>query len=176
LGFYSIESIDCSAYEHATIVHNLNLPIPETLKNKYTYIYDGGTTEHCFHTPQVFQNIIDMLQVGGVICSIVPNNNQSGHGLYQFSPEFFLSVFAEKYGMKVLEMYIAVSKSDRSTWIDVNWVKTAQLGRQQAKFDTNEEVFVITVAEKINVSEYTLNSDPPNQYSYEHIDWKTTHS
>lgn len=173
LGFHSIESIDNSAYEQATMVHNMNFPIPETLKDKYAYIYDGGTTEHCFHTPQVFQNIIDMLNVGGIVCSVVPNNNQSGHGLYQFSPEFFLSVFAEKYGMKVHEMYIAVSKSDRSTWIDVNSVKDCQFGRQQARFSTNEEVYVIVVAQKIRVSDHTLCSDPPNQYSYEEMEWKT---
>lgn len=172
VGFQSIDSIDNSAYEKATIVHNLNFPIPASLQNKYTYIYDGGTTEHCFNTAQVFQNIIDMLKVGGIVCSVVPNNNQSGHGLYQFSPEFFLSVFANEYGMMIREMYIAVSKSDRSTWIDVNDLKNCQSGRQQARFKTNEEVFVITVAEKTHESKQTLLTDPPNQYSYEQIEWR----
>ena len=62
---------------------------------KYQYIYDGGTIEHIFNIPQVIENIIDILDINGLFVSITCNNNFSGHGIYQFSPEFFLAVFSE---------------------------------------------------------------------------------
>lgn len=52
LGYTTVDSIDNSSYEDATIVHNMNLPISDEYKGKYEYIYDGGTTEHIFNTPQ----------------------------------------------------------------------------------------------------------------------------
>lgn len=172
LGFQTVDSIDNSEYERATILHNMNLPVPETLKNAYDYIYDGGTTEHVFNAPQALQNVIDMLRVGGVVCSVVPNNNQSGHGFYQFSPEMFLAAFSPPYGMRVREMYIAVNGSDRFTWKSVASVKDHQFGRNQSRFNTTDEVFLITVAEKIAESDVSLLQRAPNQYSYEEMDWK----
>ena len=88
IGFSCVDTMDNSAYEGASIVHNLNLPIPSDSK-KYNYIFDGGTTEHVFNMPQVFENVINLLEIGGIFASAVPNNNFSGHGMYQFSPEFF---------------------------------------------------------------------------------------
>ena len=68
LGFLNIESIDNSSYENATIIHNLNTPYNNT--KKYDYIYDGGTTEHIFNIPQVFENIINLLEIDGIFCSV----------------------------------------------------------------------------------------------------------
>ena len=106
LGFQNIDSLDNSTYEGATIIHNMNKPVPPGLK-KYDYILDAGTIEHIFNTPQVCENIINLLNVDGIYVSITPNNNQSGHGIYQFSPEFYLSAFSRKYGMEVQALYLA---------------------------------------------------------------------
>ena len=103
LGFKDCDSIDYSSYQGATIIHNMNKKLSSLFLKKYSFIFDGGTSEHIFNCPQVFQNIIDLLEVGGIVCSVVPNNNMSGHGMYQFSPEFFLSIFNEKYGMKEIK-------------------------------------------------------------------------
>src|SRR5262245_6947078 len=46
LGANSVESLDYSDYEHATIVHDLNKPIGDNLKNRFTAVIDGGTIEH----------------------------------------------------------------------------------------------------------------------------------
>jgi len=87
IGFSEIESIDYSNYENASIIHNMNYPI--TTNKKYNFIYDGGTIEHIYNAPQVCENIIDLLEINGIFCSISCNNNFSGHGFYQYSPEFF---------------------------------------------------------------------------------------
>ena len=104
LGFQNVESLDANNFENATHIHDFNKPVPLKLHNKYNYILDAGTTEHIFNVAQVYQNIIDMLEIGGIFVACVPNNNFSGHGFYQISPELYLSVFSEKYGCKVLEL------------------------------------------------------------------------
>lgn len=173
LGFKQVDSIDNSSYENAKIIHNMNLPIPSG-GLKYDYIYDGGTTEHIFNAPQVCENIINMLEVGGILCSVTVNNNFSGHGMYQFSPEFFLSVYTKKYGMEIQELYIAQNGRDVSTWINVNDFNRANGGRQCAKFDTTEEVYIISIIKKVSDVRESLITSPPNQYSYESVDWVKT--
>jgi SAM-dependent methyltransferase len=172
LGFSSTASIDCSSYESATILHDLNQPIPPELKQKYDYIYDGGTIEHIFNIAQVVDNISDMLKVGGIFCSVTVNNNLSGHGIYQFSPEFFLSAFSERYGMKVHELYLAEVNSEKARWIDVNSYHENNGGRNMAKFNSTNQVYIITIAEKISEDRLSVVTSAPQQYMYEQIDWK----
>jgi len=172
MGFGSVDTMDNSSYEGASIIHNLNFSVPPDLKGKYTYIFDGGTSEHIFNIPQVCENVIDLLAVGGVVCTVIPNNNFSGHGIYQFSPEFFLSCFRPKYGMKLLGLYIGKRNTDKTAWIDVNDHNHSNGGRNNATFGCSEEVYVISIARKISDDRCSLIMNPPNQYSYEEIDWK----
>ena len=168
LGFLNIESIDNSSYENATIIHNLNTPYNNT--KKYDYIYDGGTTEHIFNIPQVFENIINLLEIDGIFCSVTVNNNFSGHGFYQFSPELYLSMFTSNYGMKIQCIYLAKVGSKINEWIKINNYDNAT-NRINTKFNGNEPVYIIVIAKKINNTRQSLLINPPNQYSYK-IDWK----
>jgi hypothetical protein len=168
IGFENIDSIDNSNYEGAKYVYNLNYPILDKFKNKYDYIYDGGTTEHIFNVPQVFENIIDMLSIDGLFVSVTCNNNFSGHGMYQFSPELYLSMFNNKYGMEILELYIGeVGKTDIE-WKNVNSYNGY---RNTDKFNTLLETYIIIIARKISNDRYSLLTNCPNQYSYEQNDW-----
>jgi hypothetical protein len=170
IGFEHIDSIDASSYEHASIIHNMNTPVPSEI-NKYDFIYDGGTIEHIFNTPQVCENIIHMLNIDGIFCSVTCNNNLSGHGIYQFSPEFFLSAFSKPYGMEVKQLYIAQVNSEFHEWINVNDFKHDNGGRNLSKFDSNREVYIITIAQKISNERLSLITSSPNQYSYANIEW-----
>ncbi len=165
MGFETVDSIDNSPFEGATIVHNMNQPIHV---QPYDFILDGGTIEHIFNTPQVCENIINLLNVGGVYLSITPNNNFSGHGMYQFSPEFYLSAFSEEYGMKVMELYLAKVGTGIEEWINVN---SYQGGRNTSSFRTNDEVYIIAIIQKVSMERKSLIHQSPNQYSYE-LDWK----
>jgi hypothetical protein len=173
MGYTVTDSIDNSAYEDATIIHNLNLPLrTEGLlprENRYNYVLDGGTIEHIFNCPQVCENIINMMEVGGIYCSVTVNNNFSGHGIYQFSPEFFLSAFTPKYGMEVLELYLAEVNADREKWIDV---KSFNGWRNNTQINTQNSVYIIAIIRKISDERESLLLNPPNQYSYENVDWK----
>jgi SAM-dependent methyltransferase len=172
--FESVDTMDNSSYEGASIIHNLNMSIPLELKGQYGYIFDGGTSEHVFNIPQVYENIIDLLTVDGIVCSVVPNNNFSGHGMYQFSPEFFLSAFKPKYGMQLLGLYIGRKDTNHTEWINVNDVHHSRGGRNCSRFYDNEEVYIISIAKKTSDERCSLTIDPPNQYSYEEIVWKNT--
>lgn len=65
LGAEQIHSLDASDFEGADIICDLNEPLLEEYKNKFTCIIDGGTTEHVFSFDQAMENVIDMLEVGG---------------------------------------------------------------------------------------------------------------
>lgn len=166
VGFDVIDSIDYSNFEECTIVHDMNKPI--TIPNKYDFIFDGGCTEHIFNTPQVFDNIIKLLDIGGVFCSVTVNNNFSGHGFYQFSPELYIQMFQKEYGMELLELYITEVDSYPSEWINV---KTSDYYRQEFKFNNTKPVYIITIARKTHESSVTLVDKSPFQHSYK-IDWE----
>jgi hypothetical protein len=169
-GFQTVDSLDASDYEGATIIHNMNKPLPENFK-KYDFIFDGGSTEHIFNIPQTFENIINALEVGGVFCSVTCNNNYSGHGMYQFSPELYFSAFTEKYGMKIKEMYLAIVGST-GNFINVIEQKHSQHARTMCRFyNTNNEVYIIVIAQKVSEDRENLIEDPPNQFSYESYEW-----
>jgi len=42
LGAHEINSMDYSSYEGATILHDLNSPIPADLNQRFSVVYDGG--------------------------------------------------------------------------------------------------------------------------------------
>jgi hypothetical protein len=172
IGFLNVDSIDASNYESATIVHNMNKPIPSDLKDKYNYIYDGGTIEHIFNIPQTFENIIDMLEVGGIFLSVTCNNNFSGHGMYQFSPEIFLSAFSNNYGMEIIDIFLAETDTMRKDWISVNSYNEKTGGRNISRFMNTREVYIITIARKISNDRESLINNSPQQYSYEKLEWK----
>lgn len=46
LGAQRVDSMDASDYESATIVHSLNDPIPDAMREQYSLVHDGGTLEH----------------------------------------------------------------------------------------------------------------------------------
>lgn len=110
-----IESLDVSNYENATYIHDLNLPVPKELHNKYDIIFDGGTIEHIFDTPQVLENIHKMLKIGGVVIHCTPSHNHVDHGYYMYSPIFFTDYYhINKY--ERLNSYIFEYTSPYSPW------------------------------------------------------------
>ena len=107
LGSSIVDSLDASSYENANIIHDLNLPIDETvISKKYDTIFDGGTLEHVYNIPQAFFNLSKLCKVGGQILHVLPANNQCGHGFWQMSPDLFFSLYSEKNGYKDTEVFL----------------------------------------------------------------------
>jgi hypothetical protein len=114
-----VDSIDASDYENATIIHDLNTPIPENLKYKYDTVIDSGTLEHIYNIPQALENVSFLCRPEGQIIHILPANNQCGHGFWQMSPELFFSLFSDKNGYEDTEVYLASPGNARQNFYKV---------------------------------------------------------
>lgn len=101
LGFPGMESLDFSAYEGATVVHDLNMPVPDSLHGQFDFIFDGGTIEHVFDVPAALRNVFHMLKPGGRFVSFNGMNGWPAHGIYQFNPELVWTFWARTAGCKV---------------------------------------------------------------------------
>jgi len=101
MGFSPVRSLDASDYEGATLLHDLNQPLPDTLKESCDVLFDGGSLEHVFDFPAAIRNCALMLRPGGWFAASTPVNNWMGHGFYQFSPELFFRLFQESQGFEL---------------------------------------------------------------------------
>jgi hypothetical protein len=101
LGAEEIRSMDASPFEGASDVHDLNEPIPASLKQNFSAVIDSGTLEHVFNFPQAIANAMEMVELGGHLLLMTPTNNEGGHGFYQFAPELFFRVLSPENGFSV---------------------------------------------------------------------------
>lgn len=131
LGASSVDSMDASDYEGATLIHSLNQPIPAEWDERYTAVFDGGTLEHVFDVRTGWANALRLVAVGGHFIGVTTANNHLGHGFYQFSPEFFFRVFSPENGYDLEGVFLfeqAGHGFDRSEVYEVG--DPAALGRR----------------------------------------------
>lgn len=98
LGARKTEAIDYSDYEGAEIIQDLNRPIPDELRNRWSVVFDGGSMEHVFFAGQALKSMMEMVRVGGWFIQIGPANNQFGHGFWQISPEVSFRALSPENG------------------------------------------------------------------------------
>jgi hypothetical protein len=126
LGAEVVDSIDCSAFEGATLIHDLNLDIPSEIEGRYDAVVDLGALEHVFNFPTALKNCMRLVRVGGSLIVATPANNHCGHGFYQFSPELFFRAFSQEQGFRVRRMvlvehpYPGAELSSGEPWFDVS--------------------------------------------------------
>lgn len=85
--------LDCSEYENAEYIFDLNKPVDEALLGKFGTIVDGGTIEHVFDVRACLANIASMLKPGGRVIHMTQASNWIDHGFYQFSPVLFYDFY-----------------------------------------------------------------------------------
>jgi SAM-dependent methyltransferase len=110
LKFETVESIDFSAYEGASIIHDLGEPLPPEHVGKFDLAVDCGTLEHVFNFPVAIGNLMKLVRVGGSVYTSVPCNNLCGHGFYQFSPELMYRVFSAVNGFEPIFVRVAKAR------------------------------------------------------------------
>ncbi|MDF2369218.1 MAG: hypothetical protein P1V21_00325 [Rhizobiaceae bacterium] len=113
-GSSSVDSIDYSNYEGASIIHDLNIPLGKDMP-KFNTVIDAGTTEHIFSVTTALSNARELCRPGGMIIHILPANNFCGHGFWQFSPELFLGLYSKSNGFCDTEIYLA-KLDDTKRW------------------------------------------------------------
>jgi SAM-dependent methyltransferase len=118
LGAEEIVSLDANSYQDASLVHDMNLPIPGELKNRFDVVVEGGSLEHIFNFPVAVKNCMEMLVPGGSYLGVGPADNFCGHGFYQFSPDLYFRVLSPENGFILERMILCGVKAD-ADWLEV---------------------------------------------------------
>ena len=102
-GAGTVDSVDASAYEQASVLHDMNLPWRDGQPGigSYDAVLDFGCLEHVFDFPVAWRNCVALCRVGGHLLHSLPANNLAGHGFYQFSPELFFNLYQAKNGFEL---------------------------------------------------------------------------
>jgi len=143
LGAKEISAMDFSDYEGASILHDLNKPVGDELKEKFTFILDGGTIEHIFNFPVALRNAMEMVETGGHLAVIAGGNNFLGHGFYQFSPELFYRALSAENGFRV-ERMIAAEVGGK--WYEVADPKEI---KSRVELINDQPVYLMVLAQKL---------------------------
>lgn len=160
LGVSHIDSMDASGFEGATIVHDLNTPLSSEYSGKYDAVCDVGTLEHVFNVPVAFGNCMRAVRKGGRFYAFTPANNYFGHGFYQFSAEFFFSVFSEVNGYRV-DRVVACEYGMRRRWFSVS--NPAEIQSRVALINRHP---VLLFIEATRIDEIEPFSSTPQQSDY----------
>ena len=162
-----LQAMDHSAYEGATVTHDLNVPVPEPLHAQYDVVIDSGTLEHVFNLPVALANCMTLVKPGGTLFLCTPANNMCGHGFYQISPELFFRVFKDVNGFALTRMVLVTHPfpgaelSTRQTWYDVR--DPADVGFR-APLMTKTPAFLMVEAKRLAIA--PIFATPPLQSDY----------
>lgn len=165
LGAEQSDSLDASTYEEASIIHDMNLPLPEELYSKYSVVIDGGSLEHVFNFPVAIKNCMDLIEKDGYYIGITPANNFLGHGFYQFSPELYYRIFSEANGFKVRKMYLYADNKKASFYEVLDPLEL----KKRVIMANSSPSYLFILAQKTEDKE--VFKAFPQQSDYEHIVW-----
>lgn len=145
-GATSVASVDASGYEGATHVWDLNLELEANFP-QFDTVIDAGTLEHVFDVRTSFGNIARSCRIGGQILHMLPANNFVGHGFYQFSPEFFFSIYSGARGFEGTEVYLA-DLGRINAW----WKVQPPTGTSRSTAMSSHETYTLVRTRKISES------------------------
>jgi hypothetical protein len=160
LGAAAIESVDVSPYEGATILHNMNHPVPSELHQRFTVVHDGGTIEHVFNAVQAFKNCMAMVRVGGHFTQVNAANNFAGHGFWQFSPELIFRMFSPANGFQV-EAVLMHEVVPGGRWYVVADPDSV---RWRVELCNSDPTYILTIARRI--ASVPIFAEAPYQSDY----------
>jgi hypothetical protein len=161
LGAIQVDSLDASSFEGATIIHDLNQPLPLALAGNFSLVFDGGTLEHIFDFPKAIQSCMELLEIGGHFLMTSPANNLMGHGFYQFSPDLFYRIFSQSNGFQLKGLFL-VPTFGAGHWFKVRdpAIVAARVGHNAAL----EAQSLFVIAERTSLS--SLFTQIPQQSDY----------
>lgn len=167
LGAGTVTAMDHSAYEGASVVHDLNQPLPEALAGQFDAVIEAGTLEHVFNVPVALASLMRAVRLGGAVFLTVPANNLCGHGFYQFSPELMFRVFSPDNGFTLerLELLQASFPAVESTPISAIYAVAdpATLGERIGLRSTRP---VMMAVHATRISERPPFANSPQQSDY----------
>lgn len=105
-GASSVDSIDASPYQGASIIWDLNNAGGPSVVGKFDTILEFGTIEHVFDIANSLRVLNELLAPGGRILHSSPSNGFSGHGFWQVSPVTFDEWYSQKNGFTACETWV----------------------------------------------------------------------
>jgi len=160
LGAKQVSSLDASAYEGATYVHDLNLPLPVALLQRFSVVYDGGTLEHVFNFSQALKNCMEMVHVGGHFVQGSVANNFMGHGFWQLSPELLYRVFTPHNGYRI-EAVVLHEVVPGGAWYAVQNPDDAL---QRVELCNSAPTYIFCIARRVALTEIFAKSPQQGDY------------
>ena len=105
IGCKNYDCIDING-KHNAYKFDLNFDIQEkySFHKKYDFIYNGGTSEHCFNQYMVFKNIHNLCALNGLMYHVLPIQGGVNHGFFNYHPIFF-SYLANVNFYKIEDIY-----------------------------------------------------------------------
>jgi len=162
-----LQTLDHSAYEGASLVHDLNQPLPAAMDEQFDAVIDSGTLEHVFNVPAALSTCMRHVKRGGSIFLSSPANNLCGHGFYQFSPELFFRVFKNANGFTLTRLVLVTHPfpgaelGHRQTWYDVT--DPADIGAR-APLMTASPAFLMLEARRVDIVPVLLTAPQQSDY------------
>lgn len=161
LGARSVTSFDASPYEKATVVHDMNQPVPPEYHGRFSAVFDGGTMEHVFNARQFYQNVLEMVRPGGHYLCMTCGNNMVGHGFYQFSPEFFFQSLTPENGFEDTAVMFSVFQDSPPSFYTVAQPK---LMRRRVELANCRPLHIFAISRRAVAK--PLFVEPPQQSDY----------
>lgn len=161
------DSVDASAYEQATLIHDMNLPWPtkSPQHGHYDAVLDFGCLEHVFDFPTAWRNTVALCRVGGHVLHALPMNNLAGHGFYQFSPELFCNLYQPARGFELRGLYAVMKAEPRCWWRVANPLEV----RRRVTLCHGHEVYLLVLARKLHEAG---DLPAPQQSDYALAEWQ----
>ena len=160
LGAATVDSLDASVFEGATIIADLNRPLPANLRQRFSAVYDGGTLEHVFDIATALRSCLDLVAVGGHYIASSPANNWPGHGFYQFSPELVFRTMSSEAGYELRGVFV-VEQRRRERWYAIPDPRA--IG-SRLYWRNSFRTLLVTVARRVKAVD--LSSFVPQQSDY----------
>jgi SAM-dependent methyltransferase len=165
-----VDAVDASPYEGASMVHDMNQPLPAEAasggagRGSYDAVLDFGCLEHVFDFPTAWRNCVDLCRVGGHIFHALPANNLSGHGFYQFSPELFFNLYQPERGFELRTLMFAMKADPRHWWRVANPMTV----KRRVNLCNSHEVYMLVLARKLREPGVLPT---PQQSDYAQAEW-----
>jgi hypothetical protein len=141
-----------SDFERATHIHDFNQPLPTSLANRFSVVFDGGTIEHVFNIPQAFKNCMEMIRIGGHFIQANVANNYMGHGFWQFCPELIYRIFSRENGFQI--KVVLMHEPNKMIWNGASfgaWYKVEDPAAHHCRVElvNHRPTYICTIAQRV---------------------------
>lgn len=150
------QTLDVTDYEGASIIHDLNNPIPTELEGQFDFIIDGGTFDHLFDLKNCFENVVKLMKPDGRIFQWNAASNYSNAGYLSFSADYFYDYYILNKFTKCQTYFAQSHCMSAPNWYITEFVPDASAQRYPEFKRTSFYSMVIVVATKGKDSTYNV--------------------